>query len=201
MTMDSCVYMCLCDVLVTWAVHLTSPERNDRMNNVLPDFAPSGGSIPQIRASASSPNMQSPRSKQTSPGCVVSAVFRVTKPASSRGQPWRLESRKDEVKSQKRLNSEGDTLSAPGSTYNRVCRERLFFSASANCRVRLMLQTTPRFRLSWASDRDSETLRQMRAKSRSDSWQPRTDSSRTLSSFRLSQMSWTSAAESSSPVI
>lgn len=87
------------------------------------------------------------------------------------------------------------------STHNRVCRDRLVFRASARCRVRLMLETTPRLRLSWASERDSATLRQTRPKSRSESWQPRTDSSRTLSSFILSQMSWTSAADSSSPVI
>lgn len=85
--------------------------------------------------------------------------------------------------------------------YKRVCRDRLVFRASARCRVRLMLETTPRFRLSWASERDSATPRQTCPKSRSESWQPRTDSSRTLSSFRLSQMSWTSAADSSSPVI
>lgn len=85
--------------------------------------------------------------------------------------------------------------------YKRVCRDRFVFRASARYRVRLMLETTPRFRLSWASERDSATPRQTCPKSRSESWQPRTDSSRTLSSFRLSQMSWTSAADSSSPVI
>ncbi len=58
---------------------------------LLPDFAPSGGSIPQIRPSASSPSMQSPRSRQTSAGWVDRAEFKVTRPASNSGLPWRLE--------------------------------------------------------------------------------------------------------------
>ncbi len=64
-----------------------------------------------------------------------------------------------------------------------------------------MVDTTPRFRLSCARDCDSATPRHTRPKSRSDSWQPRTDSSRTLFSFRLSHMSLISAQDSASPVI
>lgn len=77
----------------------------------------------------------------------------------------------------------------------------LAVSASASCFARPPLDTTPRFRLSCASERDSDTPRHTRPKSRSDSWQPRTDNSLTLFSFRLSQMSRISAPDSVSPVI
>ncbi len=58
--------------------------------DVLPDLAPSGGSMPQMRRTASSPSMQSPKSKDTSEGWVERAPFRVTSPASKSGLPWRL---------------------------------------------------------------------------------------------------------------
>lgn len=86
-------------------------------------------------------------------------------------------------------------------TYNSVCMDLLAVSASASCFARPPLDTTPRFRFSCASERDSDTPRHTRPKSLSDNWQPRTDNSLTLFSFRLSQMSRISAPDSASPVI
>lgn len=86
-------------------------------------------------------------------------------------------------------------------THNSVWIDLLVLRASANCFVRVMLDTTPRFRLSCARECDSATPRHTRPKSRSENWQPLTDNSRTVFSFRLSQMSFTSAPERVSPVI
>lgn len=98
----------------------------------------------------------------------------------------------------------GQTL--PGTrhfpaTHKRDWTERLVFRASASCLTRLMLETMPRLRLSCARERDSATPRQTCPKSRSESWQPRSDSSRTEFSRRLSQMSRISAPDSVSPEI
>ncbi len=89
----------------------------------------------------------------------------------------------------------------PRSTHKRVWTDLLAFRASASCLVRPMVDTTPRLRLSCARECDSAMARHTRPKSRSDSWQPRTDSSRTLFSFRLSHMSLISAPDSASPDI
>ena len=150
------VRCCRCDRCLVWC-----PRRAIRASagglradspgadvTVSPDFAPSGGSIPQIRPSASSPSMQSPRSRQTSVGWVDRAVLRVTRPASNNGLPWRLEGGSEYVGLSALVKQPISWQSCQVCTHNRVCRERLVFRASARCRVRLMLETTPRFRLS-----------------------------------------------------
>lgn len=145
--------------------------------------------------------MQSPRSRQTSVGWVDRAGFRVTRPASNSGLPWRLKEKQSltnqslsNLHGPQRMNPDGSGdlpdiswrtvsptdrsgfvcilfspsvlgstayqrfVSLPSnmktkpaacwSTHNRVCRDLLVFRASARCRVRLMLETTPRLRLS-----------------------------------------------------
>lgn len=55
-----------------------------------PDLAPSGGRRPQMRLMASSPSMQSPKSRATRAGWRARAGFSKASPASVRGLPCRL---------------------------------------------------------------------------------------------------------------